>query len=267
MVPVQVPMERETPLLPGDPCGSSLMFVNNRIEDLAMEVTYDPTENTGKIIFNLSLIPTGNLEAALSLFRNAYRAGLSVSDRIRILDGGMHFADLTIPQGSTGICTLCTITLDGILLRRGVPIQPVGGGLVQIDDRMPRRFTHMILYRATTIDPLEALVAQDLTSITRVMREGSGTILANLRECHMEAESLVIGLLDDLSDIGFTGILEVGAPNVPILGVPVSPQYFGIAMVGGTNPMAALKEAGIPVVTKALRGVMDVREMGSIRDY
>jgi repressor of nif and glnA expression len=83
----------------------------------------------------------------------------------------------------------------------------------------------------------------------------------------MEAESLVMGLLDDLSEAGFTGILEVGAPNVPILAVPVNPQYFGVAMVGGTNPMAALKEAGIPVVTKALKGVMDVREMSSIRDY
>ena len=74
-------------------------------------------------------------------------------------------------------------------------------------------------------------------------------------------------LLDDFSEVGFTGILEVGAPNVPILGVPVNPQYFGVAMVGGTNSMAALKEEGIRVVTKALKGVMDVAEMGSIRDY
>jgi repressor of nif and glnA expression len=248
-------------------CGSSLRFINNRIEDLAMEVTYNPAENTGKIVYNLSLVHTEKLEAGISLFRNAYRAGLSVSDRVRFFDEGTTLEGLTIPPGFTGICTLCTITLDGILLHHGVPIQPVGGGLVEIDDRVPRRFTHMILYEATTIDPLEVLVAQDLTSILRVMKEGSGTILANLRECHMEAESLVIGLLDDLSDVGFTGILEVGAPNVPILGVPVSSQYFGIAMVGGTNPMAALKEAGIPVVTKALKGLMEVSEMGSIRDY
>ena len=252
---------------PREHCGSTLMFINNRIEELAMEVNYDPLENTGKIIFNLSLIPEENLEAAITVFRNAYRAGLSVSDRVRFFDDGEQLEGLTIPPGFVGICTMCTITLDGILLRRGVPIQPVGGGLVEIDDRVPRRFTHMILYEATTIDPLEVLVAQDLTSITRVMKEGSGTILANLRECHMEAESFVIGLLDDFSDVGFTGILEVGAPNVPILGVSANPEYFGVAMVGGTNPMAALKEGGIRVVTKALKGVMDVAEMGSIRDY
>ncbi len=253
--------------LQGEDWGSPLKFINNRIEDLAMEVSYNPVENTGKIIFNLSLIPRGDLEAAISIFRIAYRAGLSVSDRIRILLEGEQLEDLTIPEGYAGICTMCTITLDGLLLKKGVPIRSVGGGLVEIDDRMPRRFTHMILFESTTVDPLEVLVAQDLTSILRVMKEGSGTILGNLRECHMEAESPVIGLLDDLSKRGFTGILEVGAPNVPLLGVSVSPQYFGIAMVGGTNPMAALKEEGIPVETKSLKGVMDVGEMDSIRDY
>jgi repressor of nif and glnA expression len=260
-------MDQDTRSPPAESCGSTLKFINNRIEDLAMEVSYDPLANTGKIIFNLSLIPKEHMEEAITIFRNAYRAGLSVSDRIRILSEGELVDGLIVPAGLAGICTMCTITLDGLLLRKGIPIQPVGGGLVEIVDRVPRRFTHMIRYEATTIDPLEVLVAQGLTSIQRVMNEGSGTILGNLRECHMEAETLVIGLLDDLSERGFTGILEVGAPNVPILGVDVSPQYFGVAMVGGTNPMAALKEEGIPVVTKALKGSMDVAEMGSIRDY
>ena len=258
------PMNRD---LPGGDWGAPLRFIKNRIEDLAMEVSYDPVENTGKIIFNLSLIPRTELEAAISVFRNAYRAGLSVSDRVRILLEGEEINGFTIPPGYAGICTMCTITLDGVLMRKGVPIRPVGGGLVEIVDRVPRRFTHMILFEATTVDPLEVLVAQDLTSIGRVMKEGSGTILGNLRQCHSEAESLVIRLLDGLTEGGFTGILEVGAPNVPLLGVSVDPQYFGVAMVGGTNPMAALKEGGIPVITRSLKGVMDVAEMDSIRDY
>jgi repressor of nif and glnA expression len=253
--------------LPAGGWGAPLRFIRNRIEDLAMEVSYDPVENTGNIIFNLSLIPRSELEGAISVFRNAYRAGLSVSDRVRVLLGGEVVDGFTIPEGYAGICTMCTITLDGVLMRKGVPIRPVGGGLVEIVDRVPRRFIHMILFEATTVDPLEVLVAQDLTSIVRVMKEGSGTILGNLRECHMEAEPLVIRLLDGLTEGGFTGILEVGAPNLPLLGVASDPQYFGVAMVGGTNPMAALKEEGIPVVTRSLKGIMDIREMDSIRDY
>ena len=230
-------MEPENRSIPSEPCGSTLKFINNRIEDLAMEVSYDPLENTGKIIFNLSLIPKESLDAAITIFKNAYRAGLSVSDRVRFFDAGARLEGLTIPEGFAGICTMCTITLDGILLRKGIPIQPVGGGLAEIVDRVPRRFTHMILYEATTIDPLEVLVAQDLTSIVRVMEEGSGTILANLRQCHMEAESLVIGLLDDFSDVGFTGILEVGAPNVPNpRGLHQLPGTSGLPWSGGRTP-------------------------------
>ena len=162
---------------------------------------------------------------------------------------------------------MCSLTLDGLLLKKGIPLRSIGGGVVEVQDRMPRRFTHFILYEHTTIDPLEVLVAQEITSIAMVMRKGRGTILGNIRECHMESESRVSLLLDDLASVGFTGILDLGVPNVPLLGVPVSPQYFGVAMVGGTNAMAAIKEGGRPVITKALKGLMDVSSMEYITDY
>lgn len=48
----------------------------------------------------------------------------------------------------------------------------------------------------------------------------------------------------------------------------MSPQYVGVAMVGGgTNAMAAFGETGRPVVTRALKGLIDIREMGYLDDY
>jgi repressor of nif and glnA expression len=111
------------------------------------------------------------------------------------------------------------------------------------------------------------LNSQNLTSVTNVMRRGSGNILANIREFHMEAESRVGEVLDELSDSSFIGILEVGMPNVSLLGVPVSPQFIAIAAVGGTNPIAAIKEGGRWVQSNAMKGLMDVSEMTEIRDY
>ena len=246
---------------------SPLKFINNRIDEYAIQVTYNPAENTGKIIYNLSLIRNEDLEFAITILKNAYKTGLSVSDRVQFLPSGERIEDITIPSDHTGICTMCSLTLDGLLLKKGIPLRPIGGGVVEIEDRMPRRFTHFILYEDTTIDPLEVLVSQDITSITLVMHRGRGTILGNIRECHMEAESRVSLLFDDLAATGFTGILDMGVPNVPLLGVPVSTQYFGVAMVGGTNAMAAIKESGRQVVIKALKGLMEVDSMGSINDY
>ncbi|MDI6876163.1 MAG: DUF128 domain-containing protein [Methanomicrobiales archaeon] len=251
-----------------DPCGTGkpLRFINNVIEEYAMQVTYDPAEDTGRIIYNLSLIRDKDIDYALSVLRQTYRAGLAVSDRVRLVPSGETVDGFPVPAGCTAVCTMCTITLDGLLLKRGVPYNAIGGGIVEIESRMPKRFVHFILYNNTTIDPLEVLASQESTSITNVMRRGSGMILGNMRECHMEAEMLVGELLDELDGQGFTGVLDLGVPNVPLLGVPVSPQYMGIAMVGGTNPMAAIKEGGRRVVTRALKGLMDIESMERIQD-
>lgn len=244
-----------------------LKFTNHRIEEYALKVTYCPEDDTGKIIYNLSLIESRDLEFALSIMKEAHKRGITISDRLLVAGPGGQVAGYTVPDGRHAVCTMCSITLDALLLQRGIPASPIGGGIVEVDGRVAQRFTSMILYRDTTLDPLEVLISQEATSILDVMRHGKGNILANIRECHMEAEQLLGTVLDELSAIGFSGILDVGAPNVPLLGVPVSPQYIGVAMVGGTNAMAAVREAGKPVVTRALKGLIDIREMDYLDDY
>lgn len=244
-----------------------LKFVNTRIEEYAMQVSFDPREGTGSVVYNLSLIMNKDMEYAISVMKDAFKAGVCVSGLIRLMDSGEKVGDYKVPSGHTAIITVCSSTLDGILLKRGVPANPIGGGVVGIEHRIPRRFTHMILYEHTTIDPLQALIAQDITSVNEVMRRGSGNILANIRQCHMEAESLVGEVIDDLSGSSFSGILDVGLPNTPALGVTVDPQYMGIVALGGTNPMAAIKEGGVYVMTQAIKGLMDISTMHEILDY
>lgn len=146
-------------------------------------------------------------------------------------------------------------------------MKPIGGGIVEIDHMVPRRFIHMILYEHTTIDPLQVLISQELTSVNAVMRRGSGNLLANIRECHMEAEPVVGEVLDSLAGSDISGILEVGMPNTPALGVAVDPQYMGIVALGGTNPMAAIREEGRWEVIKAMKGLVDVAGLSSIKDF
>ena len=244
-----------------------LKFIDHSIEDFAMQVTFDPSEGKGKVVYNLSLIKNEDFEYAVSILKDAYKTGVSVSGLVKFASSGEKIADYLVPEGRTAICTICSITFDGLLIRRGVPLNPIGGGVVEIENRAPIRFTHMILYEHTTIDPLQVLISQKITSVYNVMRKGSGNILANIREFHMEAEPLVGSVLDELSNSSITGILELGMPNVPLLGVPVSPQYVAIAAVGGTNPMAAIREGGRWVQTHAMKGLMDITKMVEIRDY
>jgi repressor of nif and glnA expression len=244
-----------------------LKFVNHNIEDYAIQVTFDPTRGEGNVVYNLSLIKNEDLEFAISTLKDANKTGVSVSGMVKFYSSGEKVSDFTIPAGCTGICTMCSITFDGLLIRRGIPITPIGGGVVEIENRTPIRFTHMILYEHTTIDPLQVLISQKTTSVTNVMRRGSGNILANIREFHMEAEPLVCQVLDELSSSSYSGVLDVGMPNVPLLGVPVDPQFIGIAAVGGTNPMAAIREGDRWVKIQAMKGLMEISEMDEIRDF
>jgi repressor of nif and glnA expression len=246
---------------------SPLKFVNNNIEDYAIQVTFDPVEGVGTVVYNLSLIKNEDLDFAISILKDAYKTGVSVSGLVRFFSSGEKVAEYTVPKGCTAICTMCSITFDGLLIRRGIPVNMIGGGVVEIENRTPIRFTHIILYEHTTIDPLQVLISQKITSVTNVMRRGSGNILANIREFHMEAEPVVGNVLDELASSSYSGILEVGMPNLSLLGVPVSPQFIAIAAVGGTNPMAAIREGGRWVQTQAMKGLMDIAQMHEIRDY
>ncbi len=244
-----------------------LKFINHSIEDFAMQVTFDPVSGDGKVVYNLSIIKNEDLDFAISILKDAYKTGVTVSGLVKFLSSGEKIAGYAVPKGCTGICTLCSMTFDGLLIRRGIPVNPIGGGVVEIEKRTPLRFTHIIMYEHTTIDPLQVLISQKTTSVTSVMRTGSGAILANIREFHMEAESRVGLVLDELSNSSFSGILEVGMPNLPLLGVPVSPQFVAIAAVGGTNPMAAIREGGRWVQTQAMKGLMEISQMEEIRNF
>jgi repressor of nif and glnA expression len=46
--------------------------------------------------------------------------------------------------------------------------------------------------------------------------------------------------------------MTIGNPNQPLLEMPVGLDRAGMVIVGGLNPIAALEEAGITTVTKAM---------------
>ncbi len=56
----------------------------------------------------------------------------------------------------------------------------------------------------------------------------------------------------------------MGEPNADILEVPVTRGHIGIAIIGGIDPMAAVKERGIDINVEAISGLADIRDMTKI---
>ncbi len=220
------------------------------------QVSFDPVEMIGKIITNTSLIKKERLEETLNVFYDAIQSGLAVSPMIKIAE----------EKSSIKIKTACSLTICGVLLKHGIPVHPKGGGLIEVVDREPTRFTDMLMYWATTIDPIDVLTAQGLMDITGMMRTGNGRILGNLQEAPMIARDRIEGVLDLLASGGFTGVLELGAPNMNVLGVSVDRDHVGLALVGGTNLVAAARECHIDVEHESISDLTDVREMKHIEE-
>jgi len=233
-----------------------LIFTLARIENLMHQVSFDPAEMRGKIITNTSYVKKERLDETLSIFYDAIHSGLAVSPMIKILE----------MERSIKIKTAYSLTICGVLLKHGIPVHPKGGGLIEVMEREPTRFTDMLMYWATTIDPIDILTAQGLMDITGMMRTGNGRILGNLHEAPMLARERIEAVLELLASGGFTSVLELGEPNVNVLGVSVERDHVGIALVGGTNLVAAARECSIDVEHESISDLTDISEMRHIEE-
>ncbi|MDD4652365.1 MAG: DUF128 domain-containing protein [Methanothrix sp.] len=233
-----------------------LVFTLSRIENLMHQVSLDPVRMKGKIITNTSLVDKRYLNEALSVFYDVIQSGLTVSPLITLME----------EKERIKIKTACSLTISGVLLKSGVPVRPKGGGLIEVIEREPVRFTDMLMYWATTIDPIDVLTAQGLTDITGMMRTGNGRILGNLQEAPMLARERIEEVLERLTSAEFTGVLELSEPNMNVLGVSVERDHMGIALVGGTNLVAAAQECGIGIQHESISGLTDIAEMRHIEE-
>ncbi|MEA1985370.1 MAG: DUF128 domain-containing protein [Euryarchaeota archaeon] len=244
----------------------NMQFTSSRIDDLMFRTTLDISSMEGDMIVNLSMIKASDLDDALGIIHMAVNSGLSVSPFLKVLYAGETIGGLMIREGDIGIATMCSITIDGVLLKTGIITNPKLGGVVQIRNGTPVRFTDVLTYASTTIDPLEVLMSQDITSVTEMLQTGSGKILANLREVHLSARDDINSILADMMDVGISGIMEVGEPNTRVLDVPVERDHLGVVVIGGANPMAIMKEQGFDIRTSAMSTLVDINEMSSIED-
>jgi repressor of nif and glnA expression len=220
-------------------------FIINKIDSLAYLTDFNLDTLKGNVILNISFFPEKKIKEAFKIMTEVFTSRYAMGNRIKIAKGGERIGDIIIPKGCVGIGTICSITMNGIFLKAGIPVTSRYGGVLEIVDRNPSRFTALISYEGSSIDPLEIFIKGRMTDVTGAVKSSSGKILASFREIPIVSLNEAEGLTEKMSAKGIDGIIIFGKPNQPLLDIPVGVDKVGMIIVGGLNPIAAVEESGI----------------------
>ena len=232
-------------------------FVSSKIDTLGYRMTFRNNKGKGSIIANVTMMRADYLVRAMEYMKPAFSAKLSMGSKVAIAREGQMLAGFKVPSGKVAVATVCSVTVNGIMLAERIPVTSRFGGLIEMRDGKPVRFVELIEYSGTTIDPLEFYINAGMTKVRECAKSGSGIIGASFREIPTVALDDVQRISRDMDRHGLGGIIMIGRPNRPLLDIPVSEGRTGIVVVGGLNPIASLKEAGAELSIHSLAGLED----------
>ncbi len=236
-------------------------FAISRIELLAFRTNFDLEKRTGLVPVNISYFPKEKFGEALRVMKPVFEKGLCVSDLVATAREGERFGDSIVPRGRIALATVCSIVVNGTLLKAGVPMDSRFGGILEFRDNKPMRFVELIHYAGSSMDPSEVFIRAGMTTVADVVKKGEGKILANYREIPAICRPIVEDNVARLKKAGMGGLIAMGSASEPVCEVPVELNRIGIVLVGGLNPVAAAEEAGLTAESHAMSTIIDYQSL------
>ena len=236
----------------------------SRIDVLSFRTTFDLKKKRGLVPVNISFFPKDQFQQALKIMKPVFHKNLAVSSRVALAAAGKTLGDVVVPQGKVGLATICSIVINGVLLKYGIPIDSKFGGILQIRKSEILRFVELIQYAGSSLDPSEIFIRGKMTSVLDVVTKGEGKILANFREIPSLSRTLVDSVVEDFAKAGINGVLSIGDIGHPLCQTQVDVNKIGMILVGGLNPVAAAHEEGLDVDNKAMSTVIEFEKLQSI---
>lgn len=232
-----------------------------QIDQMTYRMDFDLARRTGSVVVNATMVTRDQILPCLDNIYRVFEKGYAMGTLTGLLEPGETVGNLVVPAGMLGFCSVCSITLNGVLLKHGIPTRSRFGGLMEMRDNRPVRFVEMITYDGTSIDPLEIFIRSAMTDCVGAVTTGSGAIGASFREIPAASCDLVADLADNLESVGLGGLVAEGQPGQPLFDIPVSEGRAGAVVIGGLNPAAILEEQGIRISSRALAGLLEFTKL------
>ena len=241
-----------------------LGFIREKLEMLAFQTTFDPQKRTGKLSINTSLIDKDRFKVTISAMMDAFKTGICVSDLVATASEGETLGSVVIPSGKIGLATVCSVVINGVLLKAGIPSEYRFGGVLEVRNLRPRRFVAVIDYSGTSLDPSEQFIRARMTGVSETSKTGNGKIIGVFRTIPAPARPIAEDKIAILKEAGINGVFALGNASEQLCQIPVGLNRVGIIQLGGLNPMAAAVESGIEIENVAESGLIDFERLHSV---
>jgi len=241
-------------------------FVINKIEALSFLADFDIDTLQGNIILNISYFSEDRLKEALKIIGRVFNSPYAISNRLAIAKSGEKIGTFTVPQGNIGVGTVCSIMINGIFLKAGIPVTSKFGGVIEIENGNPKRFISLISYEGSSLDPLVIFIRSGMTDVLGALKHNSGKVLGSFREIPTVSLPETEMLIEKMTKRGFNGIMLLGKPNQPLLDIPVGTDKVGMIVVGGLNSIAAIEEARIYTESNAMSTLYEYTKLLNFKD-
>lgn len=242
-------------------------YVTSRIEQLAFRTDFDYERASGVLPVNISFFPEEKFYDALRAMAPAFESGFCVSKLVEIAREGQRIGEVIVPPGKIGMATACSIVINGALLKAGIPMDSRFGGILQLQKNKPARFTQIIHYNGSSLDPSEIFIKAKMTSVAEAALTGNGEILANFREIPAICRNTAENVLNGLKQVGLNGVLVFGDTSCQVCETSVEMNKIGVILVGGLNPIAAAAEAGFESDNRSMSTVLDFSQLTDYRVF
>ncbi|SEP11144.1 hypothetical protein SAMN04487948_11499 [Halogranum amylolyticum] len=238
---------------------SRLKSVRERIATLTSQVTYDPAEDTGDVIACSVSLRSTDLPAVLDV--------LSVLSSSAL---GPVVAAPTVDDGEVTLRIPSSITLDGVLLSRGIDVELVTAGLVEYQppadaesDGTVVRYIDTLSGEGSTMDVVSLLVEAGQTDVSAALDGEMGVLIVDNRTFPLtrfaEGEDLAVETTRQLG-----GVLDIRRPREDGPFPQGSPGWdFASLTYGGVGELAiaVLAERDLLTDWKTLVGPMAAHEL------
>ena len=139
-------------------------FVASKIDSLTYQMSFSLRKRKGGKLSLISLPSvnmtfTGQFTTLSWYFGQDWAMGRFVALNVPVEDRGAG------EEERVAIGTVCSVTINGIFLSEGIHSTSRFGGLLELVKGHPFRFTDIINYDGSSIDPLEIFVKGGMTSV------------------------------------------------------------------------------------------------------